>query len=204
MNGIGASRHSTQDAPHDAQHEEHTALAHDVPQDPGTTVLPALASALARELVRRAEEEQLLMRQAQRNRTPGLRRRILDCRKDNAEALKAIVRRHAWPTADLVGAEASTAALMILLHAPDLDFQLSCRDLIAQATADGRCPALHHAYIADHCAVELGQPQYYGTRIDPATFRPYPTRCPDTLDERRRDVGLAPLEEQMRMLRHGS
>ncbi|NGO07192.1 hypothetical protein G5C60_05900 [Streptomyces sp. HC44] len=166
-------------------------------------MLPALASALARELVRRAEEEQRLMRQAQRNRTPSLRRRIIDCRKDNAQALKAIVRRHAWPTADLVGAPASTAALMILLHAPDLDFQLSCRDLIAQATADGRCPALHHAYIADHCAVELGQPQYYGTRVDPSTFRPYPTRCPDTLDERRRDVGLAPLDEQMRMLRHG-
>lgn len=203
MNGIGASRHLTQDAPHE-EHEEHTALTHEAPQDPGTQVLPALASALACELVRRAEEEQRLMRQAQRNRTPGLRRSILDCRRDNAECSRRSSALHGWPTADLVGAQASTAALMILLHAPELDFQLGCRDLIAQATADGRCPALHHAYIADHCAVELGQPQYYGTRINPATFRPYPTRCPDTLDERRRDVGLAPLEEQMRMLRHGA
>ncbi|WP_328499064.1 hypothetical protein OHS59_05680 [Streptomyces sp. NBC_00414] len=141
------------------------------------------------------------MGEAHRSPTPTARHRLAKCREGNAEALRTIVRRHAWPTADLVGAPASTAALMILLHAPDLDFQLTCRDLIAQAVADGRCPAPHHAYIADHCAVELGQPQFYGTRIDPTTFHPYPVRRPETVDERRRDVGLAPLDEQMRTLR---
>ncbi|MFI1535353.1 DUF6624 domain-containing protein [Streptomyces anandii] len=129
------------------------------------------------------------------------RRRVEECHRDNAEALAAIVRRHGWPAADVVGTAASTAALMILLHAPDLDFRLRCRDLIARAAADGRCPAVHLAYIADHCAVDLGEPQFYGTRIDPATLRPYPVRRPQTLDERRRDVGLGTLEEQMRALR---
>ncbi|WP_307533772.1 DUF6624 domain-containing protein [Streptomyces sp. V3I8] len=191
-----------------------TGLAHDSACDGGVhdgrrdrdgrpTVAPALASALARELVRRVEEEHRAMTQAHRTPTPAARRRVDRCREDNAEALRTIVRRHAWPTAELIGAPASTAALMILLHAPDLDFQLACRDLIAQATADGRCPAPHHAYIADHCAVELGEPQFYGTRVDPATMRPYPVRRPGTLDERRRDVGLAPLDVQMRTLRLG-
>ncbi|MCX4903045.1 hypothetical protein OHA11_01570 [Streptomyces sp. NBC_00878] len=166
-------------------------------------VVPALAAALARELVRRADEDQRVTREAHRSPPQVARRRVAECRKGNAEALKTIVERHAWPTADLVGAPASTAALMILLHAPDLDFQLACRDLIAQATADGRCPAPHHAYIADHCAVELGQPQFYGTRVDPATLCPYPVRQPRTLDERREDVGLCPLDEQMRALRLG-
>lgn len=167
-------------------------------------ILPAFAVALARELSRRADEEQHLMRQARLNPTPQVRLGLAECRRTNADALATIVRRHGWPAADLVGAPASTAALMILLHAPDLDFQLRCRELIAQATADGRCPGPHHAYIADHCAVALGQPQFYGTRVNPATFRPYPTRRPDTLDERRRDVGLAPLDEQMRALRRGA
>ncbi|MER5803109.1 MULTISPECIES: DUF6624 domain-containing protein [Streptomyces] len=172
------------------------------PASPG--ILPALAAALARELSRRADEERHLMRQARTNPTPQVRRGLVECRRTNADALGTIVRRHGWPAADLVGAPASTAALMILLHAPDLDFQLRCRDLIAQATADGRCPGPHHAYIADHCAVELGQPQFYGTRVDPATFRPYPIRRPETLEERRRDVGLGPLDEQMRTLRRGA
>ncbi|AVH61653.1 MULTISPECIES: DUF6624 domain-containing protein [Streptomyces] len=166
-------------------------------------MVPELAAALARELVRRADEEQRLMRQARADATPRCRRALADCREANAEALAVIVHRHGWPTADLVGASASTAALMILLHAPDLDFQLSCRDLIAQAAADGRCPALHHVYIADHCAVEQGRPQFYGTRVNPLTLRPYPIRRPETLDERRRDVGLGPLDEQMRTLRDG-
>ncbi|MGW0572478.1 DUF6624 domain-containing protein [Streptomyces tauricus] len=185
----------------DATDEERTGLAHDEVREGHPAVLPALAAALARELVRRVEEDHRATGEAHRSPTPAARHRLAKCREANAEALRTIVRRHAWPTADLVGAPASTAALMILLHTRDVGFQVVCRDLIAQAVADGRCPAPHHAYIADHCAVELGQPQFYGTRIDPATCCPYPVRRPDTLDERRRDVGLAPLDEQMRTLR---
>ncbi len=140
------------------------------------------------------------MRRAQADPTPRRRQDIIACRRANADALKAVVHRHGWPTDDQVGASASTAALMILLHAPDLDFQLSCRDLIAQAALDGRCPAVHLAYIADHCAVEQRLPQFYGTRVNPVTLRPYPVRRPESLDERRRDVGLGPLAEQMEAL----
>ncbi|MFD7712629.1 DUF6624 domain-containing protein [Streptomyces sp. NPDC059786] len=161
----------------------------------------ALTVVLAGELLRRAEKETRLMREAQANPAPGRRRAINECRSDNADALTAVVRRYGWPTADQVGPAASTAALMILLHTRDLDFQLLCRDLIAQAAADGRCSAAQHAYIADHCAVELGEPQYYGTRVNPVTLRPYAVRRPGTLEERRRDVGLCPLEEQLRTLR---
>nr|WP_128374717.1 DUF6624 domain-containing protein [Streptomyces cavernae] len=160
-------------------------------------------SALADELRRRADEDRDLTRQAQAGPVPYFRRRLMECRRENAEVLRAIVHGHGWPTADVVGESASTAALMILLHGPDLDFQLTCRDLIAQAAADGRCPAVHHAYIADHCAVEEGRQQFYGTRVNPVTLRPYPIRQPHTLDERRRDVGLGPLAEQMRQLHRG-
>ncbi|MFF8594756.1 DUF6624 domain-containing protein [Streptomyces sp. NPDC015220] len=161
----------------------------------------ALVAALADELLRRAGEDRRLTSETGTAPTPDRRRRVARCRRENAEALRTIVRRYGWPDSALVGTAASTAALMILLHAPEPAFRLRCRDLIARATADGRCPAVHLAYIADHCAVELGQPQFYGTRIDPATLRPYPVRRPRTLDERRQDVGLGPLAEQMRALR---
>ncbi|MGW2766817.1 DUF6624 domain-containing protein [Streptomyces sp. NPDC001275] len=162
------------------------------------------ASLVAAELVRRADADRESTREAGAAPTAERRRSVARCRRDNAEALAVIVRLHGWPTVEAVGGAASTAALMILLHAPDLGFRMRCRDLIAQATADGRCPAVHLAYIVDHCAVELGEPQFYGTRINPVTLRPYPVRRPQTLDERRRDVGLGPLEEQMRALRaHG-
>ncbi|MEU3252349.1 DUF6624 domain-containing protein [Streptomyces sp. NPDC006997] len=161
---------------------------------------PGLASALAAELLRRADEDRELMRQAETVPLPAHRHRITRCHQDNAEALATIVDRHGWPTAALVGAPASTAALMILLHAPDLGFRLGCRDLIAQAAAAGHCPAIHVAYITDHCAVAQGHPQLYGTRIDPKSLRPYPIRQPRDVDERRRDVGLGPLQEQLEAL----
>ncbi|WP_229924850.1 DUF6624 domain-containing protein [Streptomyces sulfonofaciens] len=165
-------------------------------------LVPALVADLAAELVRRAGEDRRLTGEAGGAHRAALVRRLVAAgRRENGDALKAIVHRHGWPTAQAVGEDASTAALMILLHTPDLSFQLSCRDLIAEAAADGACPALHHAYIADHCAVELGQPQFYGTRVNPATLRPYEIRNPLTLDERRHDVGLGPLDAQLRALR---
>jgi hypothetical protein len=158
-------------------------------------------AALAAELLRRADEDRELMRQTEADPSPLRRHRMGQCHRDNAEALATIVDRYGWPHADLVGSPASTAAVMILLHAPGLGFRLKCRDLIAQAAADGHTPAIHLAFVADHCAVDLGQPQYYGTRINPATLSPYPIRHPQSVDERRRDVGLGPLEEQLRALR---
>jgi hypothetical protein len=164
---------------------------------------PPRGRVLAAELVRRAEDDRRLADEARSAPTARARDRIAECHAGNGDALRTIVTRHGWPTADSVGETASTAALMLLLHAPDLGFQLSCRDLIAEAVADGRCPAVHHAYIADHCAVALSQPQFYGTRINPGTLFPYPIRHPETVDERRHDVGLGPLTEHLRAVRYG-
>lgn len=167
---------------------------HEVPRE--------VAAAVGAELVRRADEDHRLTRHAQASPTSFHRDLLVKCHRENTEVLRAIVAEHGWPSTDLVGDRASTAALMLLLHTQDLGFQLTCRDLIAEAAEDGRCPAVHHAYIADHCAVELGQPQFYGTRVDPRLVRPYPVRQPEFLDERRADVGLCPLDQQMRALRH--
>ncbi|WP_200304119.1 DUF6624 domain-containing protein [Streptomyces adelaidensis] len=171
--------------------------------EPPSDTAPRRRQVLAAELIRRAEDERRLAREARSAPTVQARERIAECHAGNADALRAIVARHGWPTAELVGEPASTAALMILLHSPDLGFRLTCRDLIAEAVADGRSPAVHHAYIADHCAVELGQPQFYGTRISPSTLCPYPIRHPESVDERRHDVGLGPLAEHLRTVRCG-
>lgn len=164
---------------------------------------PPRERVLAAELIRRVDDERRLAREARSAPTARARDRIAACHAGNGDALRAIVARHGWPTAEAVGEPASTAALMLLLHSPGLGFQLSCRDLIAEAVADGLCPAVHHAYIADHCAVALNQPQFYGTRIDPGTLFPYPIRHPESVDERRRDVGLGPLTDHLRAVRLG-
>ena len=166
-----------------------------------TPHVPSRAKTVARELLLRAEEDRQLSRIAIEQPAPRRRLRLVACRKGNAAALDQIVRNESWPGRALVGEVASTAALMLLLHADDLAFQLRCRDLIAAAVERGDCPRIHHAYIVDHCAVEQRIPQAYGTRVAPKTALPYAIGDPESVDERRRGVGLPPLAEQTQALR---
>jgi hypothetical protein len=155
---------------------------------------------LSEDLLRRMAEDNRLTQAAQRLTTsPGLRT-LAACRAENAAALRATVGRQGWPTASAVGEDASTAALMILLHADDLPFQLACRDLITEAVDGGRCPAIHAAYVVDHCAVALGQPQTYGTRYTPQG-RPHPIHDAAGVDARRREIGLRTMADEQQALR---
>jgi hypothetical protein len=161
---------------------------------------PTPAGELARELLRRTAEDNELTARAQRLPGSHLRGRLAACRAANAEALRAAVGAYGWPTADLVGSDASTAALMILLHADDLPFQLACRDLIAEAVGLGLCSPIHGAYAADHCAVALGQPQAYGTKYSPLG-RPHPILDPEGVDARRQAIGLRTMAAEQQALR---
>ncbi|MGW2225637.1 DUF6624 domain-containing protein [Streptomyces formicae] len=126
---------------------------------------------------------------------------LTKARAENGQALKAIVQQGGWPSREAVGDEASTAALQVLLHAEDRELQLTCRDLILASVQEGDSPAIHGAYIEDFCCVLEGRKQRYGTKFDPALLRPYPIEDPDDVDERRRAVGLPPLEDQLQQLR---
>lgn len=155
--------------------------------------------ALADELLRRVAEDNSATAEAQRLPANHLRLTLARCRAENAEALRSVVAAHGWPTAALVGVDASTAALMILLHSDDLAFQLTCRDLIAEAVEAGLCSPIHGAYVADHCAVALGRPQVYGTRYTPLG-RPYPLLDPEGVDARRLAVGLRTMAAEQQAL----
>lgn len=171
--------------------------------EPTSDTAPPRARVLAAELIRRAEDERRLAHEARSTPTAGARDRIAACRAGERERPARdrrpprLAHRRVRRRTRLHGGPDDPSAL------PDLGFQLTCRDLIAEAVADGRCPAVHHAYIADHCAVALNQPQFYGTRINPGTLFPYPVRHPETVDERRHDVGLGPLAEHLRAVRCG-
>lgn len=155
---------------------------------------------LEQDLLRRSAEDAALTARAQRLPAAHLRTRLAACRADNARALRAAVDTFGWPTGDLVGDEASTAALMILLHADDLGFQLTCRALITDAAEHGACSPIHAAYVRDHCAVEMGRPQPYGTRYTPMG-RPYPVDDPARVDERRLAIGLRTMAAERQALR---
>ncbi|MET8683603.1 DUF6624 domain-containing protein [Streptomyces sp. NPDC004732] len=162
--------------------------------DPATVLVHSLAS----RLIRMSAEDEALTREA--IAMPGAAHRrhaVLEARAAHGQALKVIVGEAGWPTFDDVGEEASTAALKVLLHADDLNLQLSCRELIRAAVLAGTVPAIQGAYVEDHCAVSQGDRQTFGTKINEKLLRPYPIDDPEHVTERRRAVGLPPLGEEI-------
>jgi hypothetical protein len=101
--------------------------------------------------------------------------------------LKEIVARHGWPDISLVGVEASSAAMLILIHSSDHDWQ---RHLIPELErlADAERIDRHSiAYVIDKLLAAEGKPQRFGTQLETRDGRlqPVPVEDPAGLDQRR-------------------
>ena len=116
----------------------------------------------------------------------------------NTEQLIAIVERHGWPTAGLVGQDGADAAWLIVQHAPDVAVMKRFLALIDRHSATGSIPRRHFAYLHDSVAMLEGRPQLFGTqfRCDHADGRvvPYPFQDPVNIDALREAVGLYPID----------
>lgn len=121
---------------------------------------------------------------------------LREIRRTNAEQLREIVEVHGWPTPGLVGTQAATDAVRILLACEDPGFQIRCRNLMKLALDSGELPEVLYAYVVDTCDVALSIPQTYGTQVNPLTLRPYPIKDREAAERMRADIGLVPLAQQ--------
>lgn len=117
----------------------------------------------------------------------------------NADRLAAIIDEHGWPPAVLVGRQGVEAAWLVALHADhDPAFQRRCLDLMADAAAAGEPEPSWLAYLTDRVLVNEGRPQRFGTqyRTTATGLQPHPIEDPDQVDQRRAEMGLAPLADE--------
>ena len=152
--------------------------------------------ALARELVDMGEEDQ-----AERTGDPGLPPGTkLGPPQDYARTarLKEIVAEHGWPTVELVGVDAASAAWLVAQHADfDVVFQQEARDLLREAVQDGQADPTELAYLDDRVQVNLALPQTYGSQVRCQGGTPAPATPlvdPARVDDLRHEVGLGTLE----------
>ena len=118
----------------------------------------------------------------------------------NAEALRDILARVGWPGRSVAGDDGAAAAWRIVQHAiGEPDFMSGCLPLIHEAAAAGEADPAEAAFLEDRIRVFEGRPQLYGTQYDwddegRAMVLTYGLEAPDSVEERRRAVGLPPLE----------
>lgn len=153
--------------------------------------------ALAQELVQMGAEDQA-ERTGNPELPPGTK---LGPPKDYARTarLKEIIDEHGWPTVDLVGEDAASAAWLVSQHADfDVEFQQEARDLLRRAVEAGQGDPSELAYLDDRVQVNLGEPQTFGSQVRWKGGAPAPaTPLVDQVrvDDLRQDVGLGTLRE---------
>ena len=131
----------------------------------------------------------------------GYEPRMARVHQCNAQRLRRIIESVGWPGSDLVGCDGAEAAWLILQHAisqPDL--LRRALPLLTTAAREGKANPAHAAMLEDRIRFFEGRPQRYGTQLDwdaDGDLSPGEMEDPQKLAERRRAVGLPPLEEQI-------
>ena len=158
---------------------------------------------LRRELLALAEEDGRVRAELVEEGTlfDGYHPRMEAVHRRNAAYLRAVIDRHGWPGAALVGDDGAGAAWLIAQHAiGEPEFQRRCLAALQDAAERGEVPRWQPAMLEDRIRVFEGRAQRYGTQLqvaDDGTVQPHPIESPDRVEERRRAVGLEPLAERL-------
>jgi hypothetical protein len=167
-------------------------------------------SDLRRELVAMAEEDHRIRTElaADGSLFDGYHPRMRAVHQANADRLASILRDRGWPGQPQVGADGANAAWLIVQHAIDRPaFQREALEALRLATERGEVPAMQPALLEDRIRTLEGRPQRYGTQFDwdeSGELSPLPVEDPEGVDDRRRAIGLGPLDEAIRAQRRAA
>jgi hypothetical protein len=119
----------------------------------------------------------------------------------NAKRLDQIVERQGWPSKSTVGEGAAQAAWLILQHAiahPAL--QRKCFLLLVDQLQAGEISPKEMAMLEDRIRCFEGRPQRFGTQFDwdeQKLMSPLPMDDVNLVEERRKQIGLPPMSEEI-------
>ena len=134
----------------------------------------------------------------------GYHPRMAEVHHENAMTLASIMDAVGWPSADMVGTDGCDAAWLVLQHSIG-DPPVMRRGLaLLQAAPSNAVAPIQRAMLEDRVRVMSGLPQRYGTQFDwsaDGTFGPREIEDASHVDERRRAIGLPPLETKIREMR---
>ncbi|WP_123070453.1 DUF6624 domain-containing protein [Massilia aurea] len=156
------------------------------------------AQALADLKAMGASDQSIRANPAHLNKDDWARQEAID--KTNMTHLASIIKRYGWPGMRFAGAAYAKNAFMVLQHA-DSASQRTYLPLLREAVSRGEVPASDLAMLEDRVLKSDGKAQLYGTQYESfAPLKLYLVADPARLDERRRTMGLPPMEVQLQQM----
>jgi hypothetical protein len=158
--------------------------------------------ALRRELLELIADDDRLRAELARDGSlfDGYHPRMAALHRRNVARLRALIELHGWPGRSLAGEDGAAAAWRIVQHAiGEPDFMRAGLVLLRDALQKGEADRVHVAMLEDRIRVFEGRPQLYGTQYDwddehKAMVPAIGIEAPEQVDERRRAIGLPPIE----------
>lgn len=122
--------------------------------------------------------------------------------QQNVSDLKIILEHITWPVISQYGSKTDSDAWLIVQHADKhLPFQKDVLKILEKLCPQDETDPVHYAYLFDRVAAkEANRSQRYGTQgyILNSRFHILPVEDPDSLDARRKAIGLCPIAEYIR------
>jgi hypothetical protein len=120
--------------------------------------------------------------------------------RENAKELDKLISKYGWPGISLAGVEGCRAAWLIAQHSictPEL--QRKFLTLLTKASERGDAPKAQAAFLTDRIRFNENKPQVYGTVLDWNEAGELSCEVEDrsNLDARRKEVGLAPFQQDL-------
>ncbi|NDC59721.1 MAG: hypothetical protein EBZ50_13045 [Alphaproteobacteria bacterium] len=119
----------------------------------------------------------------------------------NADWLASTLAARGWPKRSEVGDDGAAAAVQLLQRAMGRPaVQRQGLELLMQAAEQGEASMIDAGHFADRIAVYEGKPQLFGTQLDwgpDGLLAPALMDDAETVDQRRRTIGLPPLADLM-------
>ena len=123
----------------------------------------------------------------------------------NFSIIKPVFDKYGYPGYDKVGEQSSHNFWLLVQHADKHpDFQDSVLIKMKIEADKGNSSIKDYAYLFDRVKINSGQPQRYGTQMTldslKMSYEPKPVEEPDKLNERRKQVGLSPIEVYIKIM----
>ncbi len=117
--------------------------------------------------------------------------------KTNFEQMLGLIEKYGWPKYSSVGKLAADAPLLIINHHESEEVRKQFLPQIKKACLEKEGSCMEYAKIHDRILVNENKPQVYGMQFRfnaQNQLEPFPIQDPEYVDERRKAIGLEPLQ----------